>query len=85
MDLDSPFHQRNFSFQYANYGIWKVTYISQKTGERWSAGVSDLDLIERTKNARFPKETDLMKLGRLCKGINPKRKRTKKINNNEDI
>ena len=85
MDLDSPFHQRNFSFQYANYGIWKVTYISPKTGERWSAGVSDLDLIERTKNARFQKEADLMKLGRLCKGMDPKRIRTKKINNNEDI
>lgn len=78
MDLDSPFHQRNFSFQYANYGIWKVTYISPKTGERWSAGVSDLDLIDRTKNTRFPKEADLMKLGRICKGMNPKRKRTKK-------
>ena len=85
MDLDSPFHQRNFSFQYANYGIWKVTYISPKTGERWSAGVSDLGLIERTKNARFPKEADLMKLVRLCKGMNPKRKRTKKINNDENI
>lgn len=49
MTIDSHFHQRNFMFQYANYGIWKVTYISPKTGERWSAGVTDLDLIERTK------------------------------------
>lgn len=85
MNIDSPFHQRHFSFQYANYGIWKVTYTSPTTGERWSAGVSDLDLIERTKNARFPREADLWKLGRICKRMNPKRKRTKKINNDEDI
>lgn len=82
MTIDSHFHQRNFMFQYANYGIWKVTYISPKTGERWSAGVTDLDLIERTKNTRFPKSEDLLKLLSICKNNTTKRKRGTKKNEN---
>ena len=59
--------QIDFSFQYANYGIWKVTYTSPNTGEKWSAGITDLELIEKTRNARFPKDKDLRKLLKICK------------------
>ncbi len=59
--------QIDFSFQYANYGIWKVTYTSPNTGEKWSAGITDLELIEKTRDARFPKDQDLRQLLKICK------------------
>ena len=37
------------------------------TGEKWSAGITDLELIEKTRDARFPKDKDLRKLLKICK------------------
>ncbi|MDR1937990.1 MAG: hypothetical protein LBQ73_05785 [Tannerellaceae bacterium] len=58
----------DFVFDFAGYGRYNVTYVSPKTGKRWTAHVTDMSLIDNTKGTECPKRADLEKLKRVCKG-----------------
>lgn len=45
----------DFTFRICGYGQYKVTYISPATGKEWSARVTDMTVIDSTKNADEPK------------------------------
>lgn len=55
----------DFSFQFAGYGHYKVTYTSPATGKSWTATTNDMPLIDSTKNAEDPKKKDLEILKRV--------------------
>ena len=57
----------DFRFQYVSYGSYKVTYTSPITGKWWIVTTSDMPLIDCTKNAEEPTQTDLNILKRRCK------------------
>lgn len=57
----------DFNFQFSGYGHYRVTYTSPATGKQWSTVISDMTLIDATKNADEPKRKDLEALKRLCK------------------
>ena len=57
----------NFTFTFAGYGHYKVTYTSPKTGKQWKATTSNMPLIDATKNSERPKQKDLKVLKALCK------------------
>ncbi len=59
----------DFHFEFAGYGHYKVTYTSPKTGKQWCRTVSDMTLIDDTKNADNPKKKDLECLKRYVKYI----------------
>jgi len=57
----------DFTFKFAGHGHYKVTYTSPVTGKEWTATISDMPLIDDTKNADEPKLKDLNMLKRVCK------------------
>lgn len=57
----------DFSFQFAGYGHYKVTYTSPVTGKNWTATTNNMPLIDDTKNADEPKKKDLEILKRVVK------------------
>ena len=57
----------DFSFRFAGYGHYKVTYQSPVTGKEWVKTTTDMPLIDLTKNADSPKKVDLIHLRRLVK------------------
>ena len=58
---------RDFKFEFVGYGHYKVTYVSPITSKYWSKIVSDMQLIDATKNTDFPKRKDLNRLKQLIK------------------
>ena len=58
---------RDFDFTFAGYGHYKVTYTSPATGKQWSATISDMELVDVTKNSDDPKRKDLEMLKFICK------------------
>lgn len=57
----------DFSFSPSGYGHYRVTYTSPVTGKKWSKTISDMPLIDATKNADEPLKKDLKTLKFLCK------------------
>lgn len=57
----------DFTFEFAGYGHYKVTYQSAKTGKKWTHTTNDMPLIDATKNEDEPKVKDLQMLKRMCK------------------
>lgn len=57
----------DFDFMPSGHGHYKVTYTSPVTGKQWRTTVSDMTLIDATKNADDPKRKDLKALKWLCK------------------
>ena len=57
----------DFSFKFAGYGHYKVTYTSPKTGKQWSKLITDMEIIDATKNTEYPKRKDLDLLKRMVK------------------
>lgn len=57
----------DFSFEMRGYGQYLVTYTSPTTGKKWSTLVTDMEIIDATKNADEPKRCDLEQLKRVCK------------------
>lgn len=57
----------DFSFQFAGYGHYRVTYTSPKTGKAFTATTDNMPLIDATKNADNPKAKDLSHLKKVCK------------------
>jgi len=58
---------RDFDFQFAGYGCYKVTYTSPTTGKKWSRTTTDMELVDATKNSDNPKRKDLETLKFICK------------------
>lgn len=57
----------DFSFYPAGYGHYKVTYTSPVTFKEWSKIISNMPLIDATKNAETPRRKDLEELKRIVK------------------
>ena len=57
----------DFSFSFAGYGHYKVTYTSPVTGKKWTTTTHDMPLIDVTKNSDNPKKVDLNSLKNACK------------------
>lgn len=57
----------DFNFIQSGYGHYKVTYTSPVTRKQWSTTVSDMTIIDATKNANEPKQKDLEVLKQICK------------------
>lgn len=57
----------DFSFVFAGYGHYKVTYTSPVTGKEWTKVISYMPIIDDTKNADDPKQADLNLLKRIVK------------------
>ena len=55
-----------FSFAFAGYGHYKVTYTTWR-GDYWRALINDMMIIDRTKNAEWAKVDDIKHLRNLCK------------------
>ena len=57
----------DFQFLTAGHGHYKVTYTSPVTLKSWSRVISDMELIDLTKNAIEPKTRHLEDLKRTIK------------------
>lgn len=55
-----------FSFAFAGYGHYKVTYTTGR-GDYWRALITDMMIIDRTKNSEWAKVDDIKHLRNLCK------------------
>lgn len=62
-----PLTLRDFTFDYSRPGHYYVTYTSPLTGKKWKRLVTDMTLIDATKNADKPKKKDLTFLKRYVK------------------
>jgi hypothetical protein len=49
----------DFTFRFEGRGAYTVIYTSPKTGKTWRRYITDMMLIDRTKNADEPKRKDL--------------------------
>lgn len=57
----------DFRFKPTGHGRYEVTYTSPKTGKQWKTSTTNMMLIDDTKNAEEPKQSDLRKLLYLVK------------------
>ena len=57
----------NFTFEFKGHGHYKVTYTSQKTGKQWSKVITDMELIDSTKNSDNATQKDINQLKRAVK------------------
>lgn len=57
----------DFDFKFSGYGIYKVTYTSPTTRKSWTATITDMTIIDDTKNSDNPTQKSLNQLKRLCK------------------
>ena len=57
----------DFNFKFTGYGHYYVTYTSPVTGKEWSRTISEMWLIDKTKNEDYPKIKDLNTLKQFCK------------------
>lgn len=58
-----------FSFEFVGYGHYKVTYQTPIRGDWWTAVISDMKLIDSTKNSDSPKVKDIKSLREIVKRI----------------
>ena len=56
----------DFTFLPAGHGQYNVTYTSPKTGIKWTTLITDMELIDATKNSENPKIEDIEKLKIFC-------------------
>lgn len=52
----------NFSFRFASYGAYLVTYTTDTRGDYWQARIEDMTLIDATKNADVARVKDIQAL-----------------------
>ena len=57
----------DFDFRFVSAGHYYVYYTSPNTPTLWKALVTDMELIDTTKNAEYPKRCDLDHLKRVVK------------------
>ena len=65
--MSTKIEKSDFTFLFAGYGHYKVTYQSPITGKKWAKVIDDMPLIDATKNEDYPKRKDLEILKRLVK------------------
>jgi hypothetical protein len=53
---------RDFNFEFAGYGHYKVIYTSPKSGKSWIKTITNMQIIDATKNADEPTQKDLNQL-----------------------
>lgn len=57
----------DFSFYLIGHGVYRVCFESPITRKRWHAVITDMSIIDATKNSDNPKVKDLIALKRACK------------------
>lgn len=57
----------DFTFTFSGYGHYLVTYTSPKTGKTWSKMITDMTIIDDTRNADDPKQKDIDRLKKIVK------------------
>lgn len=67
MAMATRIQKTDFDFRSLRYGYYLVTYTSPATGKQWTTAVTDMTLIDATKNADEPKVRDLEYLKSVCK------------------
>lgn len=67
-----PINYTNFVFRFNSPGNYEVIYRSEATGQQSSALITDIDLINATKNSSKPKKADLIRLKKYIKQQNTK-------------
>lgn len=66
--MKTKFKISDFTFRPAGYGCYIVSFTSPTTGRTWhGARVTDMTLIDSTKNADEPTQSDLNALKAFCK------------------
>lgn len=63
----APIRLCHFTFVFVWSGQYRVTYTSPNTGKSWAATITDMTLIDKTKNSECPKRTDLERLKKAIK------------------
>lgn len=70
MAYNKKYPLEGFRFRLVSSGAYKVTYESdydRKIGRYWSAIITDMTIIDATKNAENPKRKDVERLRYLVK------------------
>ena len=60
----------HFCFSFKGHGHYEVAYRSPSTNKTWIKVITDMEIIDATKNNLYAKRVDLNKLKRLCKAEN---------------
>ena len=60
-------NKSDFEFKLWSRGLYKVIYTSPTTGQKYGSLVTDMELIDSTKNCDTPKQVHLNQLKRICK------------------
>lgn len=63
----APIRLCHFTFVFVGSGQYRVTYTSPNTGKSLAATITDMTLIDKTKNSECPKRTDLERLKKAIK------------------
>lgn len=63
----SKISKSDFDFIFKGHGHYKVVYTSPLTGKKWETLITDMEIIDATRNEASPKRKDLERLKRLCK------------------
>lgn len=63
----APIRLRHFTFVFVGSGQYRVTYTSPNTRKSLAATITDMTLIDKTKNSECPKRTDLERLKKAIK------------------
>lgn len=63
----APIRLCHFTFIFVGSGQYRVTYTSPNTGKSLAATITDMTLIDKTKNSECPKRTDLERLKKAIK------------------
>ena len=56
-----------FDFRFAGSGHYRVTYTTPTRGDYWVALITDMTLIDATKNAEWTKKKDIQHLREVVK------------------
>jgi len=57
----------DFQFTFSGFGRYIVTYTSPKTNKKWSRIITDMSIIDATKNEEYPRLKDLNELKLIIK------------------
>ena len=57
----------DFTFTQKGYGRYDVTYTSPKTSKKYTCSLTDMTIIDATKNQESPRQSDLKYLKQMCK------------------
>lgn len=73
-DISNSFH-----FTFSGYGQYEVIYTTPSRGDYWRAHITDMSLIDDTKNADEPTATAFRRLRDVVKRVGTHYSKTGKI------